>query len=191
MQGNYSRTEKESHLDTVHYEISMLKFCGNELEKIPPENQRATFNVFLECFLLHYRNILEFLSGEHHREARKAGETSDLSTADPMPWAGRELRAEELQAFQAPAKIIDEKYFLDISQYLQHCTERRFEGSRFWNYREMFAELEPAILAFVGCFPKNPRDIKSLPTLGGAVGTQTVTSYEWNAFVSDPSRFKD
>lgn len=96
MHDAYSRTEKESHLDTIHYELSMLNFCGKELDGLSAARQRAHFNAFLECFLLHYRNTMEFLSGAHHRTAKRTGETSDLSTFDPKPWAGRELSPEEL-----------------------------------------------------------------------------------------------
>ena len=180
MNGEYSRTEKESHLDTIHYELTMLNFCCAQLELLSPTGNRASFNVFLECFLLHYRNTMEFLSGSHHRNARKQGETSDLSTADPRPWAGRELSADEVGSFQTLAKRIDVKYFQDISQYLQHCTERRFAEDKFWNFRGMYAELQPAVQAFLERFP--PRYIRGskVPTLGDANSTATVTYSEWN-----------
>jgi hypothetical protein len=180
MRGAYSRTVKESHLDTIHYELSMLNFCGGQLDKLSRAGQRALFNAFLECFLLHYRNVMEFLSGNHHRKAKKPGETSDLSTADPKPWAGRELSPEELAEIQTPAKTIDVKYSKDISQYLQHCTERRFAEDRFWKYGEMFAELRPAIQAFLRRFPVRPGGGTHVPTLGNAASTATVTYFEWN-----------
>lgn len=180
MHGAYSRTEKESHLDTIHYELSMLNFCGGQLDKLSPADHRALFNAFLECFLLHYRNVMEFLSGNHHRKAKKPGETSDLSTADPKPWAGRELSPEELAEIQTAAKTIDDKYFQDISQYLQHCTERRFAEDRFWKYGEMFAELRPAIQAFLRRFPIRPGSGTQVPSLGNAASTATVTYFEWN-----------
>jgi hypothetical protein len=123
---------------------------------------------------------MEFLSGAHHRKARKQGETSDLSTADPKPWAGRELSPQELVEIQATARKIDEKYFQDISQYLQHCTERRFDETKFWNYGEMFAELRPAIQAFLRRFPVRLVDGAHVPTLGDASGTATVTYFEWS-----------
>jgi len=62
MHGGYSRTEKESHLDTIHYELSMLNFCGEQLDKLSRADH--SFNAFLECFLLHYRNVMEFLRPE-------------------------------------------------------------------------------------------------------------------------------
>jgi hypothetical protein len=67
--------------------------------------------------------LVEFFSGNHHRTAKKPEDTSDLSTADSNPWAGLSLSASELAQVQTPAKNLDRRYFLDISQYLQHCTE--------------------------------------------------------------------
>jgi hypothetical protein len=179
MHDGYSRTEKESHLDTIHYELSMLNYCGGQLDKLSRAGQRALFNAFLECFLLHYRNVMRFLSGNHHWKAKKPGETSDLSTADPKPWAGRELSLEELAEIQSPAKTIDDKYFQDISQYLQHCTERRFAEGRFWKYGEMFAELRPAVQAFLRRFPIRRGSGARLQTLGNGASTATVTYFEW------------
>lgn len=180
MPGGYSRTEKESHLDTIHYELSMLNFCGAQLDHLSRVDQRAAFNAFLECFLLHYRNVMEFLSGTHHRKAKKPGETSDLSTADPKPWAGRELSPVELTEIQTPARATDDKYFLDISQYLQHCTERRFAEGKFWKHNEMFAELRPAIEAFLRRFPGRPVCSTRAPITGDGASTATITRFDWN-----------
>lgn len=183
MRSAYSRTEKESHLDTIHYELSMLSFCGEQLDKLSRVDQRAAFNAFLECFLLHfphYRNVMEFLSGTHHRKAKEPGETSDLSTADPKPWAGRELSPEELAEIQTPAKTINDKYFQDISQYLQHCTERRFAEGKFWKHHEMLAELRPAIEAFLRRFPGRPVCSTRAPISGDGASTATITRFDWN-----------
>lgn len=183
MNGEYSRTEKESHLDTIHYEIAMVNFCGAQLDRLRRTNHGASFNVLLECFLLHYRNIAEFLSGAHHKKA-KPGQTSDLSTHDPRPWAGRELSPDEVASFQNPAKKIDEKHFRDISQYLQHCTERRFAEDKFWNYGEMYSELRPAIDSFLLRFPARTGESLKGRTLGDANSTATVTYSEWNPIAS-------
>jgi hypothetical protein len=62
----YERSKKGSHLDTIHYEIDMLEYTLSKMTKAelpPPE-----FNMTLECFLLHYRNLIEFFSGKKHRK---------------------------------------------------------------------------------------------------------------------------
>jgi hypothetical protein len=175
----YSRSEKESHLHTIHYEIAMLNFCGLQLDTLSPDTQKAHFNAFLECFLIHYRNLVEFLSGNHHRPAKKPGDTSDLSTADPTPWAGRGLSAPELAQLQLPAKELDERYFLDISQYLQHCTERRFSEDKFWSYRTMYSELRPIIEAFLKLFPRNTTAKQRPSVITNGSGTATFQILEW------------
>ena len=52
--------------------------------------------VYLEAFLLHYRNLIRIFSGENHRR-------DDLSTADARAWSGREMTPEETAAIRAPA----------------------------------------------------------------------------------------
>ena len=146
----YERSEKKSHLDTIWYETAMLEFCHGELgTRRMGEPER---NLFIEGFLLHYRNIVEFCSGEKHREA-KNGKPADISTAAPQVWAGRSLTKEELAKIQAPARVLEAKYFEDISQFLHHCTERRFIDSKKWNLNVMFAELRPVVSAFFDSFP--------------------------------------
>jgi hypothetical protein len=176
----YSRSEKESHLDTIHYEIAMLNSCGLQLDKLSPENQKAHFNAFLECFLIHYRNLVEFFSGNHHRRAKRPEGTNDLSTADSNPWAGRTLSAAELAEFHTPAKDLDDRYFLDISQYLQHCPERRFSENKFWCYREMYSELQPVIATFVKAFPGGTKAKRSPSAISDGSSTATIEFLSWD-----------
>jgi len=64
----YQRSEKKSHLDTIWYEIAMLEFCHSELGKRTGMSEPAC-NLFIEGFLLHYRNIIEFCSGGSYGHA--------------------------------------------------------------------------------------------------------------------------
>jgi hypothetical protein len=66
----YTRRPKESHRDTVTYEIDMLDFCARRASRECPEE--ADKGVYLEGFLLHYHNLVRFFSGEHHREDKVA-----------------------------------------------------------------------------------------------------------------------
>lgn len=60
----YSRRLKESHRDTVSYEIDMLRFCAERLEALRATGNDRESYLALEGFLLHYRNLLHFFSGE-------------------------------------------------------------------------------------------------------------------------------
>jgi hypothetical protein len=150
----YERSEKKSHLDTVWYEIAMLGFCYAELEKRPDATEPER-NLLIEGTLLHYRNLLEFFSGAKHRVA-KNGKPADISTANAQAWALLDLTTEELSKIQAPARALEAKYFDDLSQFLQHCTERRFIDSKQWNLDMMMAEMKPIVAAFREAFVTKP-----------------------------------
>ena len=172
--GVYERSEKKSHLDTLWYEIAMLGFCHSELGTRSGMSEPER-NLFIEGFLLHYRNILEFCSGAKHRKG-KNGKPADISTDDPQVWAGRVLTKEELAKIQAPAQVLEGKYFEDISQFLQHCTERRFIDSKQWKLDEMLRELSPVVSALRDSFPPNAERREAENVLSrNAASTTTFT----------------
>ncbi|MGC4087247.1 MAG: hypothetical protein QM756_04945 [Polyangiaceae bacterium] len=123
----------------------MLAFCAARLDRLDAdEGERA---LSLEGFLLHYRNLIRFLSGKHHRR-------DDISTANCMAWAGRELTASETTAIRNAAAALDDAYDDHISKYLQHCTAARYEIDRSWDVRQMAAELSPIVEEFERAFPR-------------------------------------
>ena len=136
----YSRRPKESHLDTIDYEIEMLGFCAQAVTHRQHSAPKDRY-VYLEGFLLHYRNLIRFFSGEHHR-------ADDLSTSNSAAWAARNLTPDELTAIRVPAKILDTKYFGEISKYLHHCTLLRHDVDRGWDIEIMVREIEPILIAF-------------------------------------------
>lgn len=142
----FTRRAKESHRDTVTYEIEMLDFCADRLKGGEPADNRDQ-SVYLEGFLLHFRNLIRFMSGKHHHQ-------DDLSTANPTTWAHRELTQAETAIIKAPAHDLDVKYHQAISKYLQHCTRLRFEQDRTWDVALMLEEIAPVIAAFEHAFPR-------------------------------------
>jgi hypothetical protein len=64
------RKRKESHQDTIWYEIDMLEYCYAVLEKNPPAITNARWNLLVEGFLLHYRNLIQFFGGNAERHRR-------------------------------------------------------------------------------------------------------------------------
>src|SRR5580698_3571258 len=137
----YARRPKQSHRDTVSYEIGMLEFCNRRLtETVGPVAEDKA--LYLEGFLLHYRNLIRFFSGLHHRG-------DDLSTADSNAWAGRNMTHAEVVAIKDPAIPLDDKYYGSISKYLQHCTRLRHELDRDWDVSTMKTELDPLIGEFI------------------------------------------
>jgi hypothetical protein len=60
---SYSRPVKLSDTDTVVYEIDMLRFAATKLHERNWREEREAW-VYLEGFLLHFRNLIEFLGKE-------------------------------------------------------------------------------------------------------------------------------
>jgi len=144
----YSRRPKESHRDTIAYEADMLAFCAQAL-KTRKHLTHEDMYVYLEAFLLHYRNLVRIFSGKNHSR-------DDLSTAETPTWSGREITPEETATIRAPAHALDAKYFQLISKYLQHCTKLRHDHDRAWDIDEMLAEIGPIVTAFERAFPRLP-----------------------------------
>src|SRR5580704_4695026 len=74
----YSRPEKIDHAQTVLYEIDLLRFARTRLEEASTEGDEW---VYLEDFLLHYRNLIEFF-GKPQNQARAVN--GDLSILRPQ-----------------------------------------------------------------------------------------------------------
>lgn len=143
----HARRPKESHRDTITFEIEMLHFCADRLAAAEKFEEKDEY-VCLESFLLHYRNLIRFFSGKHHREDK-----GDLSTANPSPWANRQPSEQEIAVISQPAAQLDTKYHEAISKYLQHCTRTRFDRDRGWDVGLMLREVIPIIEDFDRVFP--------------------------------------
>jgi hypothetical protein len=149
MQRAYARPRKKSHRATINYEIEMLRFCA---ERCSHRDCAKLGDLYLEGFLLHYRNLIEFFSGNH-------GQHGDaISMAKPAAWAGRELSPSEVTSIKRPAIRLDDEYFQQISKYLQHCTLDRSERDRSWRVGSMMGEIDPIITEFERAFPKEALD---------------------------------
>lgn len=144
----HSTPSKKSNRGTVTYEIEMLKFCFQGLHKVGTKGDGER-NLYLEGFLLHFRNLVRFLSGKHHREDK-----GDTSLARPAMLTDGELVTDQIDSIRAHAAVIDDKYFEDISRFLQHCTLARGGAGKEWNLDQMFNEISPVIEEFERAFPR-------------------------------------
>jgi hypothetical protein len=141
----YSRPLKETHRDTISYEIDMLKFCAQGFPNIPSE-QQGEKNLYLEGFLLHYRNLIRFFSGKEHRG-------DDLSTRKPDDWTHIDNPA-AIEEIQRRGQSLENSHYSDISKYLQHCTTLRSTESKGWKIDQMTEEIMPIIDLFETEFPE-------------------------------------
>jgi hypothetical protein len=95
---------------------------------------------YLEAFLLHYRNLIEFL------EKTKKIRATDLHITTIWKWLKatppkdvREIHREGVKLWAKYGEAEDR-----ISRYLQHCTTKRIE-SKDWRIDEMSDEIEPLL----------------------------------------------
>lgn len=171
----YSRSEKGSHLDTIQYEIDMLQLSLSRYRHHTAQSEQGDKNAFIETFLLHYRNLLEFFAGDRPRK-------DDLSTDEPQIWAGRGLTPEETRTIQEPGRALRDSQpnpnskltlFEIISKYLQHCTTLRHERSQSWDLERMYADLRPVIVAFQRSFL--PKALPPMTDSGCGTSNSTAT----------------
>jgi hypothetical protein len=143
----YERTEKESYLDIIYYEWNMLNFAFEHFKLGKSRFSQPQWNLLIEGFLLHYRNLIRFFSGKEHRTHK-----GDLSTMHSEIWANRNLTEDETQRIKVPALALDAEYHSKISKYLQHCTIDRITPAE-WDLERMHAHLGPIFKVFEHAFP--------------------------------------
>jgi hypothetical protein len=121
----------------------MLKFCFKRLKegKFSEEGDRY---VYLEAFLLHARNLIEFF--------REGGRGGDLSMAQHTEWApdGIAVDPNQVNLITQQAQELSEKYWDEISRYIQHCTIYRRNTDLSWNIDEVHSDILPILAIFLG-----------------------------------------
>ena len=167
-----SRPKKLSHLDTILYEIDMLEYCYSRLLDSSFADKRDYF-LFIEGFLLHYRNLIQFF-GNHH----------DLKAGEPNIWSPKKLTADEIASIQADGPF--KQHNGQISQFLSHCTKSRAFADRDWNHVAMYQEIEVIIRRFRELFPSQKKPAMKVSMLGAdTVSTATISHHRF--FADDPS----
>jgi hypothetical protein len=147
----YSRRPKESHAETVLYEIDLLRFARDRL--LSPQQWWTDRDewVYLEDFLLHYRNLIDFFGMP---EPKVRGD--DLSILHPEAiWSVPVPEKAVLDSMTKPD--LWEKYSSGrndeaISKYLHHCTTKRLEA-KAWEIETMYEELRPVLEDFERLLP--------------------------------------
>src|SRR6266446_2607531 len=117
----FSRPDKLTDADTILYEIDMVRFAASRLLRGKWESEKDQW-ACLESFLVHYRNLIEFL-GKHEGEIR----AGDLHVSNiwkilgaPEPRDLSRIRTEGAKLWSKYERVSDR-----ISRYLQHCTTQR------------------------------------------------------------------
>jgi len=145
---SFERTEKDTALEIVYYEWDMLNFTFERLQKGKSGVLQVDWNLLIEGFLVHARNLIRFFSGREHRSDK-----GDVSTADPEVWARRKLTENEIKTIQAPALLLEDEHFQKISRYLQHCTIYRLTPAD-WQLEKMHSQIAAILKSFEAAFPR-------------------------------------
>ena len=159
----HKRSDKNSHLDTVLYEIDMLRHCSKTLaakkaKASESDESQAEYNLVIEGFLIHLRNLLAFFTTLHSIP-------SDLLLDHPEVWYEKSLDEKEYSDLRDKIRAFNDNHSemlnggkkLDchqlISKFLQHCTPERYEQAIGWDIEKMAAEMEPILADFEKRFP--------------------------------------
>ena len=139
-----SRPKKLDHSDTVRYEIDMLRFAAHRLAEMNLTERDAW--VYLEAFLLHYRNLIEFLGNPAPRKRSPADlhVTTIWQVVNLPPPANLDEIHSRGTALFSRYEPKDDQVDGRISQYLQHCTEKRTDA-KDWEVSTMMNEIEPLL----------------------------------------------
>lgn len=140
----------DDNAQTVLYEINMLRFAKSRLEAASTKGDEW---VYLEDFLLHYRNLIEFFGKPKPHLCK-----GDLSILRPeLIWPGHVPEKTVLDSMTSPdlwKKYDTRDNNQAISKYLHHCTEQRVEPRAPWKVNVMYEELRPILETFESLLPK-------------------------------------
>jgi hypothetical protein len=130
-----SRPPKMSPKDTVAYECDMLRFAWEEINAATARGDAGRAGYMrLECFLLHYRNLIQLLTPTGQRR-----DDLSLTTFDAQ------ISADERDRLCRIAEPLRQRYSTQISKYLAHTTTQRHTTDVAWHPNKMYFELLPAV----------------------------------------------
>ncbi len=146
--GNWSvqRIDKgtDAHHNTILYEIDMLRFSYRRIVMPPDGATDADVWAYLESFLVHYRNLLDFFGNEEPRK-------TDLTLSRPQDiWpvhhgadTYEQPTPRDIEQMRQKGLALREEYedsskqFATISRYLQHCTTFRTSPKEWYPVKMM------------------------------------------------------
>lgn len=163
----FSRPSKEDDAQTVLYEIDMLRFTRERLLSSKDFGDRREQWVYLESFLLHYRNLIEFFGKPNVGRGDLSIRQSNTIPLRGAPDVSSMVRLDLWEKYDT--RDNDEA----ISKYLHHCTTQR-TNAKEWMIMTVYEDLRPTIEGFESLLPEY-RPTPSL-TAEKVVGEPTVDS---------------
>jgi hypothetical protein len=186
-----SRPKKIHHPDTVLYEIYMLRFTAARLLEGQTKGywrDEKDAWVYLEAFLVHFRNLIEFLGkeepGKTDVSVKTIWESMNLvppDNLDKIHAKGIEL----LKRYEPKGDNVSR-----ISQYLAHCTTKRIEPID-WYIDTMTEEIEPLLTEIEKCLQLSNEILKREPPVRFErpfPASTTVATITSNVMMTPPGR---
>jgi hypothetical protein len=186
--GNWSvrRADKLEEYQTVLYEIDMLRFAYAKVVAPWDGARDGDVWVYLESFLVHYRNLLDFFGKRPACDTDLTIERPEVIWAAKAGLDARRPSPDVLHRAQELGRRLWEKYEDrtrrddTISRYLQHCTTFR-TSFKEWFPVEMMSEMNDVLELFEKHLPEFRPGANSAPVdrahfLGGSsVSTHSGT----------------
>jgi len=140
MRNNLARPHKQNDAHTVLYELDMFRFAGKRLLRDQWEDEKDLW-VNLECFLLHFRSLAEFLGKEEPHVQNTDVHVSNIwkRLGVPEPEDLPDIRKRGEGLWKAYERVQPR-----ISRYVAHPTTFR-KQRKDWLVGTMSRELEPII----------------------------------------------
>jgi hypothetical protein len=155
-----TRIGKLSHSDTILYEIYMLRFACSRLIREQWEHERDAW-VYLESFLVHYRNLIEFLGKPVNRLRQGDIHITNIWTLEGL------AAPNWVNTVQGQGQALFTKYEEQddrVSRYLQHCTTKRIDA-KDWPIDEMNNAIEPLLTQVEGILQPANQLLQPVPAV--------------------------
>jgi hypothetical protein len=118
----FDRTPKEHPSEIVDYEIRMFRFGYGEVMRLySDDTQKDLRNALFESYLIHFRGLVELFVARSGVPGRPNLRDDDLSITRAMPWFGRNLGADEIEALDTDAMKLRELHNR-IGKYMAHLS---------------------------------------------------------------------
>ncbi len=128
------------------YEIEMMRGCAVCLSQIPqPPPHAIIFNALLNSFLMHVRNIVEFLYTESGKATNDQVIAEDYFRGNFEEW--RMIRPEKTELLR--------ETHVALQQAAAHLSYRRITRHPFWGWNDVGRDLELIMNEFVKNVPVN------------------------------------
>ena len=151
---------KSTPTDVIAYEIRMwrgsyaaIKPRWEAFLNTRSDDELFEYNLRIEGFLLHTRNLLAFFTDKHNKD-------TDLKITQPS-WAGAFEDRTILEKLINRANAVDKAHhgdnegdtcYNEISKFLSHCADQRYLRPKSWETDGLFSDLNPIFSDFEATF---------------------------------------